>query len=125
MPELSSVMVGNWTGEVKHARQVPYVLIQTKVRDYHGRNVLFEGNGVFGHLIRRDECVARRAAAMTDTRIKPYQQQAAEDERRAEQRRLYRRNQVFGLLIVAGLIVAWWLFHTHPGWIFPRGWWRP
>jgi hypothetical protein len=62
---------------------------------------------------------------MTDSRIKPYQQQAAEDAGRAWQRRLYRRNQVFGLLIVAAVIVAWWLVHTNPGWIFPPGWWRP
>ena len=66
-----------------------------------------------------------RASAMTDTRSKPYQEQAPEDARRAEQRRLYRRNQVFGLLIVAAAIVAWWLFHTNPAWIFPPGWWRP
>ena len=62
---------------------------------------------------------------MTDLRIKPHQQQADEDQRRSEQLRLYRRNQVFGLLMVAAAIVAWWLVHTHPGWVFPRGWWRP
>jgi len=62
---------------------------------------------------------------MVDRRIKPHPQQAAEDASRAEQRRLYRRNQVFGLVIVAAAIVAWWLFHTNPKWIFPPGWWRP
>ena len=62
---------------------------------------------------------------MVERRIKPHLQQVAEDSRRAEQRRLYRRNQVFGLLIVAAVIVAWWLFHTNPKWIFPPGWWRP
>lgn len=62
---------------------------------------------------------------MVERRIKPYAQRVAEDERRAEQRRLYRRNQVFGLLMVAAAIVAWWLFHTNPRWIFPPGWWRP
>lgn len=62
---------------------------------------------------------------MVENRIKPYRQQAGEEARRAEQRRIYRRNQVFGLLIVAAMIVAWWLVHTNPGWIFPRGWWRP
>jgi uncharacterized membrane protein len=62
---------------------------------------------------------------MVENRIKPHLQQLAEDARRAQQRRLYRRNQVFGLLIVAAVIVIWWLFHTNPKWIFPPGWWRP
>jgi hypothetical protein len=62
---------------------------------------------------------------MTENRIKPHLEQAAELERRAHQQRLYRRNQVFGLLIFAASIVVWWLFHTNPGWIFPPGWWRP
>jgi hypothetical protein len=62
---------------------------------------------------------------MVQTRIKPYKQQVAEDERRARQQRLFRRNQVFGLLIVAAAICAWTLLHTNPQWIFPSGWWRP
>ena len=62
---------------------------------------------------------------VVQTRIKPYQQQVAEEQRRAEQRRIYRRNQVFGLLMVAAAICAWWLWHTNPKWIFPPGWWRP
>ena len=62
---------------------------------------------------------------MAEPPIEPQLQPVAEDHRRAEQRRLYRRNQVFGLLIVAAAIVAWWLFHTNPRWIFPPGWWRP
>jgi hypothetical protein len=62
---------------------------------------------------------------MVETRIKPHLEQVAEEARREEQRRLYRRNQAFGLLIIAGAILAWWLFHTNPAWIFPRGWWRP
>ena len=53
------------------------------------------------------------------------QQQVAEDERREIQRRAFRRNQVFGLLIIAAAILVWWLFHTNPKWIFPPGWWRP
>lgn len=60
---------------------------------------------------------------MAEPRIHPNSHSAA-DPQRAEQRRLYRRNQVFGLLIVAAVIVAWWLFHTNPRWIFPPGWWR-
>jgi hypothetical protein len=62
---------------------------------------------------------------MVKHRIKPYQQQVAEHERREIQRRAFRRNQVFGLLIIAAGILVWWLFHTNPKWIFPTGWWRP
>lgn len=59
------------------------------------------------------------------SRIKPYPEQRAAEESRAEQRRLYRRNQAFGLLLLAALVLAWWLLHTNPKWIFPPGWWRP
>ncbi len=61
---------------------------------------------------------------MVDTRIKPYKQQQAEKTARNEQARVFRRNQVFGLLIVAAAILAWWLWHTNPKWILPPGWWR-
>jgi hypothetical protein len=61
---------------------------------------------------------------MVEIRIKPHLQQVAEAERREQQRRVYRRNQVFGLLMVAAVILAWWLFHTNRAWIFPPGWWR-
>jgi hypothetical protein len=62
---------------------------------------------------------------MVEIRIKPYDQQQAEEARRAEQRRVYRRNQVFGMLLVAAAILVWSLFHTNPKWIFPPGWRRP
>jgi hypothetical protein len=62
---------------------------------------------------------------MVDIRIQPHAQQAAEEIRRDEQRRLYRRNQAIGLVILAVAIGAWWLFHTNPAWLFPPGWWRP
>ncbi|MGD0901826.1 MAG: hypothetical protein ABR924_02680 [Terracidiphilus sp.] len=62
---------------------------------------------------------------MVQTRIKPHYQQVAEKARRAEQTRLYRRNQALGLVLVAAAILLWWLFHTNPKWIFPPGWWRP
>jgi hypothetical protein len=62
---------------------------------------------------------------MVQTRIKPHYRQVAEQEARAEQRRLYRRNQALGLVIIAAAILIWWLFHTNPRWIFPPGWWRP
>jgi hypothetical protein len=61
---------------------------------------------------------------MVDTRIKPYDEQQAEKAARAEQTRIFRRNQVFGLLILAAAICLWWLLHTNPKWIFPPGWWR-
>lgn len=59
------------------------------------------------------------------TRIKPHSEQVAASKRRQEQTRVYRRNQVFGLLLIAAVVCLWWLFHTKPGWIFPTGWWRP
>jgi len=62
---------------------------------------------------------------MVESRIKPHYEQVAEQARRAEQTRAYRRNQVFGLVLIASSICAWWLFHTNPKWIFPPGWWRP
>jgi hypothetical protein len=62
---------------------------------------------------------------MVQTRIKPYFQEQAEKARRNEQARVFRRNQVFGLLILAAIIVVYRLFHTNPAWIFPTGWWRP
>jgi ferric-dicitrate binding protein FerR (iron transport regulator) len=58
------------------------------------------------------------------TQIKPYGEEQVAQARRAQQRRLFRRNQALGLLILAALVCAWWLFHTNPKWIFPPGWWR-
>ncbi|HEY1160996.1 MAG TPA: hypothetical protein VGE83_10220 [Terracidiphilus sp.] len=62
---------------------------------------------------------------MVETRIKPYFQEVEEKARREEQTRVYRRNQIFGLLLVAGAILVFWLFRTNPKWIFTPGWWRP
>lgn len=56
---------------------------------------------------------------MTETRIKPYQQQLAENERRARQRQIYRRNQVIGIIMLAAGILIWALFHTNPRSISP------
>ncbi len=61
---------------------------------------------------------------MVDRRIKPYFEEQAELARRAEQARVFRRNQLFGLLMVAAAILIWALVHTNPRWIFPPGWWR-
>jgi hypothetical protein len=62
---------------------------------------------------------------MVEFRIKPHLQAVAEEARREEQRRIFRRNQAFGLVLIASAILLWWLFHTNPRWIFPQGWWRP
>ncbi len=62
---------------------------------------------------------------MVEFRIKPFKQQAAEHERRTEQRRIFRRNQLFGLLLIAAVILIWRLFHINAACIFPPGWWRP
>ncbi len=62
---------------------------------------------------------------MVQTRIKPYLQEAAEKQGRARQSRIYRRNQIFGLVLVAAAILLVWLLRTNPKWIFPPGWWRP
>ena len=62
---------------------------------------------------------------MVEYRIKPYVEQEAERVRREEQLRLARRNQALGLVMVAGVILVWWLFHTNPAWVLTRGWWRP
>jgi hypothetical protein len=61
---------------------------------------------------------------MVQIRTKPSYQQLTEKARRAEQTRVYRRNQVFGMVLVAAAILLWWLFATNPKWIFPPGWWR-
>lgn len=61
---------------------------------------------------------------MVQTRIKPHDEQMAEVERRVEQTRVFRRNQMLGLLIVAAAIFVYWVIHTKPGWVLPAGWWR-
>ena len=62
---------------------------------------------------------------MVETRIKPHLQQVTETAQRREQTRVYRRNVVFGLLLVAAAILISWLVRTNPKWVFPQGWWRP
>jgi hypothetical protein len=62
---------------------------------------------------------------MVETRIKPHQQQTEGYARRARQRRSFRRNQIFGMLIAAVLVILWTLLRTNRAWIFPTGWWRP
>ena len=62
---------------------------------------------------------------MVETRIKPHYQEVAEKAARAIELRRYRRNQVFGLVLVALAILIMGLLRTNPKWIFPPGWWRP
>jgi hypothetical protein len=61
---------------------------------------------------------------MVETRIKPHYEKVAEEARRAVQRKLYRRNQGIGLMLVALVALIWTLLHTNPNLIFPPGWWR-
>ncbi|MGA8042066.1 MAG: hypothetical protein WCA37_04620 [Terracidiphilus sp.] len=61
---------------------------------------------------------------MVQTRIKPYLEQVAAEERRAAQRRAFLRNQTLGMVLLALAALSWWLLHTNPRWIFPSGWWR-
>ena len=65
-----------------------------------------------------------KSFSMVERQIKPYFEEQAEIARRAEQTRLYRRNQAIGLVMVAVAILIFWLFRTNPKWIFPVGWWR-
>jgi hypothetical protein len=62
---------------------------------------------------------------MVQSRIKPYSQEVAEKTRRVRQLRVYRRNQIFGVMLVAAAILVVWLLRTNPKWIFAPGWWRP
>lgn len=68
------------------------------------------------------EVVSRQP--MVTARIKPHSEQMEENARREEQKRQFRRNQIFGLLIAAVLVILWTLWHTNRAWIFPTGWWR-
>ena len=61
---------------------------------------------------------------MVQSRIKPHRELVEARQKRDVQQRLFRRRQVYGLLLIAAVIAIWWLFHTDPAWIFPLGWWR-
>jgi hypothetical protein len=63
-------------------------------------------------------------ARLVQSRIKPYDQQVSEFARRIVQTRAYRRNQIFGVVLVAATIFLWRFWHTNPKWIFTPGWWR-
>jgi hypothetical protein len=76
-------------------------------------------------VIRRFRAGQPEGRVLVQTRIKPYVQEVAEKARRRQQQRVFRRNQVFGLVLVAAAILLFWLLRTNPKWIFPPGWWRP
>lgn len=56
--------------------------------------------------------------------LKSYSVEREQAERRAEQQRLFRRNQAIGLLLVAAAVLAWGMLRAPKGWLFPPGWWR-
>jgi hypothetical protein len=67
----------------------------------------------------------QESRTVVETRIKPYYQEVAEKAARTVELRRYRRNQAFGLVLVALAILILGLLRTNPKWIFPPGWWRP
>jgi len=94
--------------------------VKPSVTEFDELALAYTDAGCAGSAVR--DPVAR--GGMVERRIKPYNEEQAEKAARAEQTRVFRRNQVFGLLIVAAAICLWWLLHTNPKWIFPPGWWR-
>jgi hypothetical protein len=59
-----------------------------------------------------------------DNKLIPLNLQQQRHARREAQHRLFHRNQAIGLLLTAAAVLAWRLFHTPSGWLFPPGWWR-
>ena len=57
------------------------------------------------------------------TRIRPYLEQKAAVQKRAERQRRFARNQALGLVLLALCVLAWWLVHANCGWNLPAGWW--
>ena len=70
-------------------------------------------------------CEGFEITPMAQGQVKPHEHLVAGEERRADQTRLFRRNQIFGLLLIAAAIFVYWVIHTKPGWVLPAGWWRP
>jgi hypothetical protein len=94
---------------------------QTKQRKTPGMRVPYTGAGRPSALLAE---ASQEKCTVVERRIKPYFEEQAELERRADQTRVFRRNQAIGLVIVALTILVFWLFRTNPQWIFPPGWWR-
>ena len=83
-------MVGNAGGASQTLR------VNGPIRPSHKSNLRFPYTGAWWTRAWRLTVNPARSA-MVETRIKPYHEQVAEEARRAEQQRTYRRNQVFGL----------------------------
>lgn len=56
--------------------------------------------------------------------LKSSQAERDAEARRRAQRRLFERNQMLGLLLVAAAVIAWGMLRAPKGWLFPPGWWR-
>ncbi len=59
-----------------------------------------------------------------DNRLQSLNTRQKRAARRDEQRRLFRRNQAIGVLLIALAVLVYRLLRTPSGWIFPQGWWR-
>ncbi len=62
---------------------------------------------------------------MTRNRRRDLVSPAEAELRRERQLRSFRRNQIFGVLLLAAAILLAALLRTNPQWIFTPGWWRP
>jgi hypothetical protein len=62
---------------------------------------------------------------MPTPHIQPHLDQKQAAARRAAHTHVFRRNQVFGLLIFAAIILAWWYFRANKSWIWTPNWWKP
>ena len=74
--------------------------------------------------LRRPDMPVDAETITMETRIRPYLEQKAAEERRADLHRRFARNQALGLVLLAVGVLAWWLMRTNPRWIFPPSWWR-
>jgi hypothetical protein len=67
----------------------------------------------------------REGGAMMQNRMGAFAPLTETETRRWQQVRRFRRNQIFGVLLVAAAILLAALLRTNPRWIFTPGWWRP
>ena len=59
-----------------------------------------------------------------DNKLESFAVQQLRQLRREDQRKAFHRNQAIGLLLAAAAVLAYRVFHTPSGWLFPQGWWR-